>query len=71
MDKYFGYPPKCDNCGKFHKPTAGAAWLRIPACDIPGEYGSEEDRCAKCVENIGGFNVSAKYKAGSVTGIYT
>ena len=70
MFEYSGYPPKCDSCGKFHKPTTGAAWLRIPSCDIPGEYGSEHDRCAKCVEEVGGFKVSKKYKAELVTGIY-
>lgn len=70
MSTYYGYPPKCDICGKFHRPVKGAAWLRIPACDIPGECGSEKDRCAGCVETHGPFVVDSKYRAELVSGVY-
>lgn len=68
---YYGFPPKCDVCGKFHKAEPGAAWLNIPGCDIPGEYGTEADRCKTCVDKFGGFDVDTnKYKAELVAGIY-
>lgn len=68
---YFGYPLKCDCCGQFHKPESGAAWLCIHACDIPGEFGTEANRCKKCVDKYGSFGVDTKkYKAEMVTGIY-
>ena len=71
MGAYYGYPPKCDCCGRFHRPEKGAAWLQIPACDIPGEYGAEADRCAACVEKHGPFQPDDnKYRTELVTGVY-
>lgn len=71
MSDYYGHPPKCDCCGKFHKAENGAAWLRIPSCDIPGESGDERDRCAVCVGEFGPFTPSTKYRAEMVTGVYS
>jgi hypothetical protein len=71
MSTYYGYPPKCDICGKFHRPESGAAWLQIPACDIPGEFGDERARCARCVTKFGPFHPGPKYRADLVSGVYS
>jgi len=69
---YYGYPHKCDACGRFHAMTEGASWIAIPATDIPGEYGDERTRCKSCTENHGGFYVDPKrYKREMVSGIIT
>ena len=71
MKKYYGYPPKCDICGRFHGMGKGSAWLDIPASDIPGESGKEASRCSDCVKINGGFDVDRKYKKEIVTGFYS
>ena len=55
--------PKCDCCGQFMRPGApGTSWVMVPACDIPGEYGDERDRCADCTEKHGQAVCSTKYR---------
>lgn len=58
---YYGYPPKCDWCGRFFRPVAGSSWVMVPAADIPGEYGDERERCKDCTETHGPAECSGKY----------
>jgi hypothetical protein len=61
--------PNCDTCGRFTVPgSPGTSWVHVPACDIPGEFGDERDRCAKCTEKYGPAQAAAKYVAKLVSG---
>ena len=65
-----GYIPKCDYCGRFMRPGApGSSWVMVPACDIPGEWGDERDRCAACTEKHGPAVCSPKYRADLCCGV--
>ena len=61
---------RCDVCGRFMRPEPGASWLRIPACDLPGEWGKERDRCKQCTEAHGPLTCGSKYRAELVCGVY-
>ncbi len=67
---WYSYPLKCDRCGQFMKPESGASWVRVPATDIPGDYGDERDRCKSCTKNHGPAVCSGKYVKSICCGIY-
>lgn len=64
------YTPKCDRCGRFMRPGApGSSWVMVPACDIPGEYGDERDRCPTCTEEHGPAVCATKYRRDLCCGV--
>lgn len=62
---------QCDKCGRFMRREAGASWVFVPACDIPGEFGDERDRCKKCTQAHGPARCGPKYKAELCEGVYS
>jgi hypothetical protein len=61
---------RCDRCGRFFSPAKGGSWVSVPACDIPGEWGDERERCVDCTEKYGALKCAPKYRAELCCGVY-